>query len=165
MMPAGYPSGRFGDRARTTRKYRALKQAAFASLYFTVYRHVPPLGLPLAARTSRLRREIAMSAMASGVWTSTDLGQSAVLARLPDEMELLLAHLTDHGKDLLEQEIAEAMRGPDSLLALTRVLSSWWYTLVARNEPEYFTAMSRPSPEPGEAKYESTEELKARLGV
>jgi hypothetical protein len=106
-----------------------------------------------------------MSAMASGVWTSAELGPHVMPTRFPDEMEQLVSHLTDYGKELLEQEIAQAMRGPDSLAALTRILSSWWYTLVARNEPGYFDAMSRPSPEPGEAEYESIEELKARLGV
>jgi hypothetical protein len=106
-----------------------------------------------------------MSALAAASWTSKEAGHpSPIAARLPDELEILFSHLTLHGEEVLRQEIAEALNGPDSLAALARVLSSWWYTLMARYEPGYFEAMNRPVPSPDKAVYQSTDELEAELG-
>jgi hypothetical protein len=104
-------------------------------------------------------------AMAASVWTPTNGHGSQIPTRLPEELELLLAHLTGYGREQLTKELVAAMRDPDPTKAVTRVLSAWWLTLVARHQPGYHEAMSRPSPEPSEAVYESTEELKAKLGV
>jgi hypothetical protein len=106
-----------------------------------------------------------MSAMVAAAWTPTESGHpSPIAARLPDELEILFSHLTPHGEEALRREIAEALGQPDSLAAVARVLSSWWYTLIARHEPGYSEAMKRPSPSPADAVYQSADELKAELG-
>jgi hypothetical protein len=65
-----------------------------------------------------------MCAMAAAAWTPSELGHALENpTRLPEELELLTAHLTDYGRQLLANELAEAMRGPDPVVAAARVFS------------------------------------------
>src|SRR5262249_43220059 len=106
-----------------------------------------------------------MSAMPASAWMSTEPGHAAIPTRLPEELEILLAHLTDHGRERLASQLAAAVNGPDPARAAARVLKSWWYTLYARNQAGYFEAIRRPPPDPAEAEYQSADELRVALGL
>jgi len=106
-----------------------------------------------------------MSAMAAEVWAPSEVGHSSRMPNsLPKELELLAAHLTDRGRQLLADELEQAIQGPEPIIATNRVLSSWWLTLVARHQPGYRKSIRRPSPSRAEARYQSSAELKAELG-
>jgi len=107
-----------------------------------------------------------MSPRAAAAWVPPDSGATPQLPiHLPEELEVLLNHLTDHGRRLLADQLAKATNDPEPAKAATRVFKSWWYTLVARQHPGYFEAMARPSPTPAEAVYQTAAELRAELDL
>ncbi len=103
--------------------------------------------------------------MAARADWNDEVERAGTLPHLPQEFQTLMEHLTDHGRERFTAQLAEALVGPDPLAAGMRVWNSWWYTLVVRQHPGYHEAMSRPPPTRETAVYQTTEQLKAELGL